>query len=273
MNRLATDSTGAENISTQANIGVTGCQGRVAKLVVKELQSKKWGPNIHLAGGTVKPGYPKSNEFLVSEDPDDIFQCSDVIIDFTTPEATSKHIWLAAKHHKPLVIGTTGLTDAQEQEISDASKETAIVYSANMSIGINLIKSLIQTACSILAEDYDIEISEIHHKHKVDSPSGTALELGKSAALGRGVDFDTHAVYSRDGITGERERGNIGFSVQRGGDIVGTHTLSLFGEGEHIALSHTATDRSLFAKGAIRAAIWLKDQPYGLYSMNDVLNI
>lgn len=273
MNRLATDSTGAENISTQANIGVTGCQGRVAKLVIKELLSKKWGPNIHLSGGTVKPGYPKSNDFLMSEDPDELFQCSDVVIDFTTPEATSKHIWLAAKHHKPIVIGTTGLSESQEIELADAAKETAIVYSANMSIGVNLIKSLITTACSILAEDYDIEITETHHKHKVDAPSGTALELGKAAALGRGVDLDTHAIYSRHGITGERERGKIGFSVLRGGDIVGSHTLSLFGEGEHISISHTATDRSLFAKGAIRAAIWLKDQKYGLYSMNDVLNL
>lgn len=271
--RLATDSEGAGNISTQAKIGVLGCTGRVSKLIVKELQARHWGPNIELAGGTVKPGYPADQDFFVTDDPDALFERADVVIDFTTPEATARHVWLAAKHHKPLVIGTTGLSETQQKEIADAAREAPVILAANMSVGVNLLAALVEQAAARLGAEYDIEITETHHKHKIDSPSGTALALGKAAAKGRQADLDLLAVYSRQGQTGERKTGAIGFAVQRGGDVVGEHSVTFFGEGERIVLGHIATDRSLFAKGAIRAALWLKDQPYGLYSMRDVLGL
>jgi 4-hydroxy-tetrahydrodipicolinate reductase len=268
MTRLATDSEGVLTSNSKANIGVVGCCGRVGSLIVKEIQSGHWGNNIKLAGGTIRPGYPNNSDFYVSEDPDDIFERSDIIIDFTTPEATAKHIWLAAKHHKPIVIGTTGLNDTQRSELKDAAKETAIVYAANMSVGVNLLLALVENAAKRLGEDWDIEITETHHKHKLDAPSGTALALGDAAALAR----ETKIKPNLD-RNGERKRGEIGFSSQRGGDVVGEHTVSFFGEGERIELTHIASNRALFAKGALRAAIWVKDQKYGLYSMRDVLEI
>jgi 4-hydroxy-tetrahydrodipicolinate reductase len=268
MTRLATDSEGVLTSNSEANIGVIGCCGRVGTLIVKEIQSGHWGNNVKLSGGTIRPGYPNDSDFYVTENPDDLFERSDVVIDFTTPKATAKHIWLAAKHHIPIVIGTTGLTEAQETEIKDASKETAIVYAANMSVGVNLLLSLVEEAAKRLGEDWDIEINETHHKHKLDAPSGTALALGNAAAAGR----ETNIKPNLD-RNGERQRGDIGFSSQRGGDVVGEHIVSFFGEGERIELTHKASDRSLFAKGAIRAAVWVKDQKYGLYSMKNVLDL
>ncbi len=266
MSRLATDSTGAEDITTEAKIGVLGCTGRVSHLIVQELKARHWGPNVTLAGGTVKPGYPKETDFYVTEDPDDLFERSDIVIDFTTADASAKHIWLAAKHHKPYVIGTTGLTDAQEQEINDAAKEAPILYATNMSLGVNMLLALVEQAAAKLGPEWDIEIAETHHKHKVDAPSGTALALGKAAASGRNSAFSP--IINREG---ERKSGDIGFSVQRGGDVAGEHNVTFFAEGERLELGHKAGNRALFAKGALRAALWLKDQPYGLYSMRDVL--
>lgn len=266
--RLATDSEGAETIETAVQIGVVGCMGRVGALIVHELQARHFGPNITLAGGTIKPGHPSDLDFYVTEDPDDLFERADVIIDFTRPDVTAKHIWLAAKHHKPLVIGTTGLNSEQEQEIADAAKETAIVYAANMSVGVNLLMALVEQAAARLGTEWDIEIAESHHKHKVDAPSGTALALGKAAAKGRNMELKP--ITDRDG---ERKSGDIGFAVQRGGDVVGEHMVTFFAEGERLELGHKASNRSLFAKGAIRAALWVKDQPAGLYDMRDVLSL
>ncbi len=267
MIRLATDSEGADERNADIKIGILGCGGRVGTLLVKELLSGHYGAKVKLAGGTVRKGFPNDKDFYVTENADELFQASDVLIDFTKPEATAEHIWLAAKHHKPLIIGTTGLNEVQEKEIADAAKETTIVYAANMSVGVNLLCALVEQAASILGIEYDIEVSETHHKHKIDSPSGTALALGKAAKAGRnGGDFVTDR-------SGARNAGDIGFAVQRGGDVVGEHTVTFYGEGERIELGHKATDRSLFAKGAIRAAIWAKDQPKGLYSMSEVLGL
>lgn len=271
MRRPATDNSGAEEIKTHAKIGVLGCTGRVGALIIKELQARHFGAGVSLAGGTVRPGLPHDGDFFITEKADELFEMADALIDFTVPGATAKHAWLAAKHHKPLVIGTTGLSPEQEQELSDAAKEAPLVYAANMSVGVNLLIALVEQAASTLGDDFDIEIAETHHKHKIDAPSGTALALGKAAASGRNVDFDNAMTPARHGETGEREKGTIGFAVRRGGDVVGEHTVSFFGEGERIELAHKATDRSLFAKGAIRAALWAKDQPNGLYSMRDVL--
>jgi 4-hydroxy-tetrahydrodipicolinate reductase len=271
MTRLATDSEGAVPLNTQAKIGVAGCTGRVGSIIVKELQARHWGPEVSLAGGSVKKGIKADVDFFTTENPDDLFEISDVVIDFTAADATAKNVWLAAKHKKAIVIGTTGLSEVQEKEILDAGKEIPIVYAANMSIGVNLLAALIEKAAQKLGTEYDIEISETHHKHKIDAPSGTALLLGRAAAQGREKDLSEVAVYQRHGQTGERSAGTIGFSVQRGGDVVGEHMVTFYGEGERIELGHKATDRSLFAKGAIRAALWVKDQNPGVYSMKDVL--
>ncbi|QQG37088.1 MAG: 4-hydroxy-tetrahydrodipicolinate reductase [Micavibrio aeruginosavorus] len=229
-------------------VGIAGYKGRMGQMLVRELESGAW-PDLSYSVGTTSQDSP---EQLLS---------ADVIIDFTTPSATRQHIWLAAKHHKPLVVGTTGLTTADMQEMRDATKECPLLFSANMSIGINLLAVLVEQASARLGPDYDIEILETHHHHKVDAPSGTALMLGK--ATGRQT-----APYDR---SGKRERGTVGYAVQRGGDVIGEHTVSFLGSGERLELGHRAHDRSLFAKGALRAAQWLSGQNYGLYSMRDVL--
>jgi len=270
MTRLAADNSGAENIKAGAKIGVLGCTGRVGSLVVREIQARHFGPAVELAGGTVRAGLPEDqSDFFVTHDADELFQNADVLIDFTVPEATARHAWLAAKHHKPLIIGTTGLNAAQEQELNDAAKEAPIVYAANMSLGVNFLLVFVEQMASRLGADWDIEVLETHHKYKIDAPSGTALALGKSATKARNDDKENF-VFDR---TGERAPGSIGFAVRRGGDTVGDHTVSFMTEGEIIELRHIAGDRVLFARGAVKAALWLKDQKKGLYSMRDVLGI
>lgn len=234
-------------------IGVTGYKGRMGQMLLQEIEGHE---TLEYAGGTEE-----------GDDPTSLFQNSDCVIDFTIPKATREHIRLAAKHQTTLVIGTTGLTQEDEKEIENAAKETTIVYAANMSVGVNMILALIEQAAARLGPEWDIEIAETHHKHKIDSPSGTALALGKSARSGRGSgDFVTDR-------NGKRNKGDIGFGVQRGGDIVGEHTLTFFGEGERVEIAHKATDRGIYARGALRAALWTKGQPHGLYSMRDILGL
>lgn len=268
MPRPATDSEGAEHIEAQAKIGVLGCTGRVGALVVREIQARHFGASVTLAGGTVRPGLPEKSDFFITHDADELFRRADALIDFTSPETTARHAWLAAKHHKPLVIGTTGLNEAQEKELRDAAKEAPIVYSANMSLGVNFLLVFIEQMASRLGSEWDIEILETHHKYKIDAPSGTALALGKAATRGR-KDKEKF-VFDRKG---EREPGSIGFAVRRGGDTVGDHTVSFMTEGEIIELRHVAGDRVLFARGAVKAALWLRNQKNGLYSMRDVLGL
>lgn len=266
--RLATDSEGADNKTPHVKIGVLGCGGRVGSIVVREILARHFGAGVSLAGGTVRNGYPTQGDFFTTDNPEELCAVADVLIDFTTPESTARHIWIAAKNRKPLVIGTTGLNDAQHKEMRDASLECPIVYAANMSVGVNLLLGLVEQAAARLGAEYDIEIMESHHRHKVDSPSGTALALGRAAQSGRGGgDFVT------PDRGGARAQGTIGFAVQRGGDVVGEHDVTFFGPGERLILSHKATDRALFARGAVRAAAWLKDQPAGLYTMRDVLGL
>lgn len=269
MTRPATDSGMAEDITQHIKIGVLGCTGRVGKLIVREIQTRHFGAGVSLAGGTVRSGYPDgATDFFTTDNAEELFKRADVLIDFTSPEATARHVWLSAKHRKPLVVGTTGLSDAQNKELEDAAKEAPIVYAANMSVGVNLLLALVEQASARLGPEWDIEIMETHHKHKVDSPSGTALALGRAAQKGRGAG---------EFVTGERKgtraQGTIGYAVQRGGDITGEHDVSFFGEGERVVLAHKATDRALFARGAIRAAVWIKDQRPGLYAMRDVLGL
>ena len=254
-------------------VGIVGCQGRVGSLLVQEVLSGAH-EELELAGGTVLPeDMGQDHGFFVTDDPAALFEQSDVVIDFTSPAAVRAHAALAAEYKTAYVVGTTGLAAEDEQVLADAAKGTVVVYAANMSVGVNVLLALVEQAAARLADDWDIEIFESHHKHKVDAPSGTALAMGKSAAAGRGVNLDDVADYVRHGQTGAREKGHIGFSVARGGDVVGEHTAYFYAEGERIELTHVATNRALFARGALRAAQWTSEQKPGLYSMRDVLNL
>lgn len=248
----------------EIQIAILGSSGRVGKLLIEELESAAWNSCAFVGG---------SNSRTSEQELEELFEKADIAIDFTTPDATMKHLQIASKHNTPMVIATTGLAADQEQEIKTAAGSCPIVYAANTSIGVTILQDLVQKVAAALDESYDIEICEAHHKHKVDAPSGTALALGKAAAEGRKTTLEKDAVYAREGQTGARQLGNIGFAVLRGGDVVGEHTVSFFGEGERLELTHKASNRSLFAKGALKAAIWLKNQKPGLYTMHDVLGL
>jgi 4-hydroxy-tetrahydrodipicolinate reductase len=202
-----------------------------------------------------------------------VFEVADVVLDFTSPAATAHHAELAAETGTALVAGTTGLEPDHEATIVEAASKAAIVRAANMSVGINLLLALTRRVAATLSSDFDIEVLEIHHRHKVDAPSGTALALGRAAAAGRGVNHDDVADRGRDGITGERRRGDIGYAVLRGGNVAGEHSVIFAADNERIELAHKATDRAIFARGALTAAIWLEGKPPGLYSMADVLGL
>lgn len=197
----------------------------------------------------------------------------DVLIDFTHPSITTQHIDFCLQQHRKLVIGTTGCDAALEAKIRNAAETIAIVYAPNMSVGVNLCLKLLQTAASVLGDDVDIEVIEAHHRHKVDAPSGTALKMGQVVADALGRDLKQCAVYGREGQTGARDRKTIGFETIRGGDIVGEHTVMFAGLGERVEITHKASSRMTFAKGALRAAEWLKDKDKGLYDMMDVLGL
>lgn len=255
-------------------IGIVGCTGRVGSILIQELQSGEW-TGLELAGGCDRDVSKLSSaDFFTTTSPEELFERADAVIDFTRPEATVQHAELAAKTNTTLIVGTTGLTANDEEKLKTAAQKTAIIYAANMSVGVNMLLALVEQAAARLdPKDWDIEIFESHHKHKVDAPSGTALAIGKAAAKGRDVNLDNVKVTARDGITGEREEGSIGFSVARGGDVVGEHTAYFYAAGERIELTHIATNRALFAKGAMRAALWSKNKAPGLYSMHDVLDL
>lgn len=195
----------------------------------------------------------------------------DVLVDFTRPEACLEKLDFCVKHSKAIVIGTTGFTDQQKQKISLAAESIPIVFAPNMSVGVNVTLKLLELAAKALGPDFDIEVIEAHHKYKVDAPSGTALRMGEVIADSLGQKLDDIAVYAREGITGERKEGSIGFSTIRAADIVGEHTVLFASEGERVEITHKASSRMTFANGAIRAACWLVDQPTGLYDMPDVL--
>lgn len=197
----------------------------------------------------------------------------DVLIDFTIPECTLQTLEICRSSSRPMVIGTTGLDEKQKQILHDAGSDISIVFSPNMSVGVNLCLKLLQIAAKTLGDDYDVEIIEAHHRQKVDAPSGTALRMGEVVAEGLGRDLKKCAVYGRQGYTGPRDSKEIGFETIRAGDIVGEHTVMFSGVGERIEVSHKATSRMTFAKGALRAATWLDTKDNGLYDMLDVLGI
>lgn len=196
----------------------------------------------------------------------------DVYVDFSAPEALEKHLDKAVAAQKPIVIGTTGLSPEHQRMIDDAASKIAVLPAANTSLGVNLLAHLVRETAARLGEEWDIEIVEMHHRHKKDAPSGTALLLGRAAAEGRGVDLGAVSDHGRDGM-GEREPGHIGFAALRGGSVAGDHQVIFAGDGERIELGHRAESRAIFAEGAIRAALWLADKPAGRYTMNDVLGL
>ncbi|GAA5111106.1 4-hydroxy-tetrahydrodipicolinate reductase [Orbus sasakiae] len=197
----------------------------------------------------------------------------DVLIDFTRPEGTLNYLAFCVENHKNMIIGTTGFSDSQKEMIAQAAKNIGIVFAANYSIGVNLVLKLLEKAAKIMGDYSDIEIIEAHHRHKVDAPSGTALAMGESIADTLNIKLADHAVYCREGHTGERPKGAIGFATIRAGDIVGEHTAIFADIGERVEISHKASSRMTFANGAVRAAIWLSAQPTGLYDMRDVLGL
>ncbi len=215
----------------------------------------------------------KASGVKVTSDVDAALQGADVLVDFTRPEASMQYLQACQKAKVAMVIGTTGFSDAEKQAIAAASKNIPIVFAPNMSVGVTLLINLVEQAAKVLSEGYDIEVVEMHHRHKVDAPSGTALRLGEAAAHGLGQDLKDCAIYAREGVTGEREAGKIGFATLRGGDVVGDHTVVFAGIGERVEITHKASSRATFAVGALRAGKFLADKSNGLFDMQDVLSL
>jgi 4-hydroxy-tetrahydrodipicolinate reductase len=225
------------------------------------------GSDIGVVSGLAPLGVP------VTSDAIDVISRCDGILDFTSPGATVEFAGLAANARVVHVIGTTGLSAEDEAQIAAAARHAPIIKAGNMSLGVNLLVALARRVAEALDEDFDIEIVEMHHRDKVDAPSGTALMLGAAAAEGRGIDLDKRAVRARDGHTGPRQRGDIGFATLRGGSVVGDHRVIFAGAGERVELAHIAGDRSIFARGAVKALQWGYGKAPGLYSMSDVLGL
>jgi 4-hydroxy-tetrahydrodipicolinate reductase len=209
----------------------------------------------------------------ISSDVEAALKGADVLIDFTRPEGTLHHLEICRKLGVNMVIGTTGFNAQQKAQLGAAGKDIGIVFAPNMSVGVNLVFKLLETASRVLSQGYDIEIIEAHHRHKVDAPSGTALGMGEVIAKTLGRDLEKCAVYGREGVIGERDPSTIGFATVRGGDIVGDHTVMFAGTGERIEITHKASSRATFALGALRAARFLQEHPAGMYDMQDVLGL
>lgn len=269
--------------ASEMKLAVMGAGGRMGGALIRAIKDM---PNAVLVAAIDREGAEAigkdsgvlsgigANGIAISSDLETGLDACDGVIDFTIPQASVALSQKVARHNCIQVIGTTGCTQDEDAEIEASASKATIVKSGNMSMGINLLAVLVEQAASALqAADFDLEVLEMHHKHKVDAPSGTALLLGEAAAKGRGISLAENSVRSRDGITGEREEGTIGFATLRGGSVIGDHSVILAGNGERIELSHSAQDRSLFATGAVKAALWAHGKPAGLYSMRDVLGL
>jgi 4-hydroxy-tetrahydrodipicolinate reductase len=268
--------------ATVLKVGIVGCAGRMGQMLVRAVAAND---RCLVVGGSERPGASVIGKDVgvaagidplgvgITGDAADLFAQADAVLEFTSPAATIQHAELAAKKKKIHIIGTTGFEPPQLSALGRAGKQTTIVLAPNMSLGVNLLLRLVERVARALDPDWDIEVVEMHHRGKVDAPSGTALALGRAAAAGRGADFDAVARRGRDGITGARKRGEIGFAALRGGDVVGDHRVVFANEGERIELAHVATSREIYARGALRAALWAQGQPPGLYSMADVLGL
>lgn len=263
-------------------IVITGVSGRMGQMLVQTVQDSD---RAHLHGAIERSGHPWIGRDLgeamggaplgvtVTDDPLEAFAKAQAVIDFTAPDATVAFADLAAQARLVHVIGTTGFEDSHLARLDAAARHATIVRAGNMSLGVNLLTRLAEQVARALDPDYDIEVIEAHHNQKVDAPSGTALMLGEAAAKGRGVALNDVADRGRDGITGARKRGDIGFSVIRGGDIVGEHDVLFAAAGERIVLRHIASDRRVFSRGALKAALWGQDRAPGAYDMMDVLGL
>lgn len=263
-------------------IAVTGAAGRMGKVLIEAIDEAE---GLSLGAAIVHPesslvgadagevaGIGKNGVALAGSIAD-VKDAFDVLIDFTFPDLTLENLEFCSQHGKSVIIGTTGMTDAEKEQVKVAADRVPVVFAPNMSVGINVVLNLLQTAASVLGDDYDVEIIEAHHRHKKDAPSGTALRLGEVVADALGRDLKECAVYGREGFTGERSRKEIGFETIRAGDVVGDHTVLFATMGERIEITHKASSRMTFAKGAIRAAQWLQGRPAGLYDMQDVLSL
>lgn len=263
-------------------LGINGASGRMGKTLI---QACAEGNGMQLGAAFEMPSASSigldAGELVgvgnagvtINSELENRYADFDVLIDFTIPECTMQSLKVCLAHGKSMVIGTTGLDDQQQQELHEASKEISIVFAPNMSVGVNLCLKLLQTAAKTLGDDYDVEIIEAHHRHKVDAPSGTALRMGEVVAETLGRNLDDCAVYGRQGRTGERKQKTIGFETIRAGDIVGDHTVMFAGIGERVEITHKASSRMTFARGAMRAASWVASKDHGLYDMQAVLGI
>lgn len=269
-------------MSDPVRIGVLGAAGRMGQMLVSVIGES---PAAVLAGVTAREGHTWVGRDLgeamggaargvtVTADPLEVFAAVDAVLDFTTPEVTLQAAALAAQARCVHVIGTTGMDEAQIAALAPAQRHAVQVRAGNMSLGVNLLTRLTQQVAAALGEEFDVEVVEMHHRHKIDAPSGTALMLGEAAAAGRGISLGDVADRGRDGITGARASGAIGFAALRGGDVAGEHDVIFAGAGERIVLRHVATDRAVFARGALKAALWGQGKPPGAYDMMDVLGL
>ena len=267
-------------------ICVVGAAGRMGQILIRAIATQsETGGECVLTGASERPGNPMLGRdagelagvgklgIAIGADANAAMANAQAVIDFTAPAASLVHAELAAARGAALVLGTTGLDTEQIAAIDAAARKIAIVRSGNMSLGVNLLAMLVERVAATLDGSFDIEIVEMHHKHKIDAPSGTALMLGEAAAAGREVKLAQVQQRGRDGVTGARRKGDIGFASLRGGDVVGDHTVIFAGAGERLELTHKASSRELFAGGALRAALWTRGKPPGLYSMKDVLGL
>ncbi len=263
-------------------VAIVGAAGRMGKVLVEAVTEN---PETALGAASVRVGSSIVGadageiagigklQVACSDDLAQVVDDFDVIVDFTTPETSMELLEFCAQHKKALVIGTTGLSDDQKQAITEAGEKIPVVFAPNMSVGINLLLNILSLTAKILGDDYDVEIIEAHHRFKKDAPSGTALRLGEVVADALGRDLKECAVYGREGITGERDSKTIGFETIRAGDVVGDHTVLFATQGERIEITHKASSRMTFAKGAIKAAAWLRGREAGFYDMQDVLGL
>jgi 4-hydroxy-tetrahydrodipicolinate reductase len=272
---------GAFVVESAMKIAIAGASGRMGRMLIETVLTE---PDMTLSGALDRAGTPqlgqdagaflgKQTGVVLSDDIDGVLARSDYLIDFTRPAGTIAHVEAALRHNVKLVIGTTGFDEAHKAQLRAAADKIGIVFSSNMSVGVNVTLKLLEFAARHFSHGYDIEIIEAHHRHKVDAPSGTALTMGETIADALGRKLDDCAVYGRHGVTGERDPSTIGFSAIRGGDIVGDHTVLFAGTGERIEITHKSASRLSYAQGALRAVRFLAGRQSGLYDMQDVLGL
>ena len=248
-------------------LGIAGISGRMGQALKEAIEADARVSFAAASSRAAQPSLLNVSDYT----PDELMAKCDAVIDFTTPAYSLRLASAAADQSKIHIIGTTGFTVEQMRELEGYADKATIVWSGNMSMGVNLMSALVEKAASVLGAEYDIEINEFHHRHKKDAPSGTALMLGKSAAQGRGIKLEDAKQLYTEGVIGERQEGTIGFSVRRGGDVVGEHDVSFAGPGEVLTISHKGFSRQIYARGAVNAALWAKGKGAGFYTMADVL--